>query len=320
MIASSVSLRRYRDDRISAPMIGTSPRPGTFDSRFSDVRCNSPAMTKVSPLPSSTVVSARRTVRPGMLKPCNCTPPLLLSWLTSGRTFRLMRLPSITVGVKSRLTPNFLNSMVIIGPPTPGVEAMGTGNSPPARKLAVSPDSAVRLGCASNVMKPSCARASIIELTLPLWTVAMLRLRTSPKVTGFWVTRPKAKRPALAIASQLMPICLRTLRSTSATRTRRLTCAGAASAIRLMIVSPFLVSMKAAAIAIASAAWPALSTVPVRVIDPATASTLIASLGRWRCRASRSDPRLGVMRSLLAYITRPAPSTAYSTVSPIALP
>jgi hypothetical protein len=41
-----------------------------------------------------------------------------------------------TVGVKSRLTPNFLNSMVI----SLSLLPTGIGYSPPARKLAVSPD------------------------------------------------------------------------------------------------------------------------------------------------------------------------------------
>ena len=43
------------------------------------------------------------------------------------------------VGVKARLTPKLLNSTEIVGNPPVAAEepVIGTGNSPPARKLAV---------------------------------------------------------------------------------------------------------------------------------------------------------------------------------------
>ena len=66
-------------------------------------------MAKLWPLPSSTVVSARRTVSAGMLRvrlPLEmATAPCVVSSLTSGRTFRLMRLPASTVGTKASDTP-----------------------------------------------------------------------------------------------------------------------------------------------------------------------------------------------------------------------
>src|SRR6185503_9551469 len=72
---------------------------------------------------------------------------------------------SIMVGVQSSETPNFLNSTVIVGV-EPAVDAaapaIGTGNSPPARKLAGWPLVAVRFGSARTVTNPSCASAETV--------------------------------------------------------------------------------------------------------------------------------------------------------------
>ena len=67
------------------------------------------------------------------------TAPTSVSWLTSGRTRKFRWLASMTVGVKARLTPKLLNSTVSVGNPPVALEVpeIGTGNSPPARKLAV---------------------------------------------------------------------------------------------------------------------------------------------------------------------------------------
>ena len=76
------------------------------------VFCSSPAMAKLWPLPSSIVVSARRTVSAGMVSvppdTGTLTAPLVESWLTSGRTRRLSRVGDSTVGTTARLTPNCL--------------------------------------------------------------------------------------------------------------------------------------------------------------------------------------------------------------------
>jgi hypothetical protein len=61
-----------------------------------------------------------------------------------------------TVGVNARLMPNSLNS---ISRPS-SLLSIGIGNSPPARKLAVSPESAVRFGSARTLIRPSSASAS----------------------------------------------------------------------------------------------------------------------------------------------------------------
>src|SRR6516164_6954259 len=81
--------------------------------------------------------------------------------LTSGATFRLTRSPMI-VGVMARLMPNCLywTMIVLVRPP------WGTriGISPPARKLAVSPDIATRFGSARIVAWLFVARKSTMAL------------------------------------------------------------------------------------------------------------------------------------------------------------
>jgi hypothetical protein len=52
-----------------------------------------------------------------------------------------------------------LNSTVMVVVPLVVLPAIGMGNSPPARKLAVWPLSAVRFGSASVVISPSWASA-----------------------------------------------------------------------------------------------------------------------------------------------------------------
>ena len=66
---SSVSWLWYWLERKSAPRIGMLPSPGTLsmvERTFSDM---SPAMAKLCPSPSRTVVSAWREVSPGMKSP-----------------------------------------------------------------------------------------------------------------------------------------------------------------------------------------------------------------------------------------------------------
>ncbi len=69
------------------------------------------------------------------------------------------------VGVKASWTPNCLNSIVIIAAvPADPDWATGYGNSPPARKLAVWPDTAVRFGSAKHVRNPSVAKRSTVAV------------------------------------------------------------------------------------------------------------------------------------------------------------
>src|SRR5262249_23198610 len=76
-----------------------------------------------------------------------------------------------TVGTNARLTPNFLNSTVGVTPAPVVVEtAIGTGNSPPAKKLAVSPESATRLGSARRRTSPFVSSAlTITSIFVPSW-------------------------------------------------------------------------------------------------------------------------------------------------------
>ena len=67
---------------------------------------------KLWPEPSSTVVSARRVVSAGTLKPLSRIEPSLDNSLTSGRTRIEMRPSARTIGVKARPTPYCLYSIV----------------------------------------------------------------------------------------------------------------------------------------------------------------------------------------------------------------
>ena len=73
-----------------------------------------PAMASAPPEGISTVVSVRRTWIEGMVTgggPAKVNVFSLERSDTSVRTLRLMRPSESTIGVKLRLTPNFLNSM-----------------------------------------------------------------------------------------------------------------------------------------------------------------------------------------------------------------
>src|SRR5580658_4368556 len=111
---------------------------------------------KLWPSRNSTVVEASRRISAGTVTPpVMDTPWAGSSWLTFGLMMRLIWPSLSTVGVKERPTPYFLYS-IAVWPSEPGT---GIGYSPPARKLAVSPDSAVRLGCANSRTRPFCSSA-----------------------------------------------------------------------------------------------------------------------------------------------------------------
>ena len=56
--------------------------------------------------------------------------------------------------MNDNLTPKGLNSIVGVTRPFADVAAIGTGNSPPARNWAVSPESAASVGSASRRINP----------------------------------------------------------------------------------------------------------------------------------------------------------------------
>ena len=97
------------------------------------------------------------------MPPPSVKAPVLVSSLTSVEICSEMRPGASTTGVKDRPTPNCLKS---IGDVAVAVAATGTGNSPPARNFAVSPDTAVRLGSASICTRPTCSSALSAPCTL----------------------------------------------------------------------------------------------------------------------------------------------------------
>ena len=99
MTTSSVWPRWKLFDLKSAPITGSVPRPGSFELVCAELFCIRPAIAKLWPLARSTVVSARRVLRPGTRLRVSTTW-LKSSSLTSVATFRLMWSPSSTVGVK----------------------------------------------------------------------------------------------------------------------------------------------------------------------------------------------------------------------------
>ena len=135
-----------------------------------------PAMASEPPEGISTVVSARRVLIDGMvcvvrsvaLTDCVSVSALSLdSSDTSVSTLRLIRPSDITTGVKFRPTPNFLNwiwvwQFRVVGSQ---VKPAGIGNSPPARKFAVSPEIAVRFGSASVRITPARSIARSVAVT-----------------------------------------------------------------------------------------------------------------------------------------------------------
>ena len=180
------------------------------------------------------MVSARRVVSAGTLKPLRRMLPSFDSSLTSGRTRIEMRPSASTLGVKARPTPYCLYSMVT----EPSACEIGTGNSPPARKLAVSPESAVRFGSARIVTRPSLAARSSAPMrsrpnslpaapsvvaparpVKPLLTAGVSPAAGEPKVPALPWPTPNWKPLVESRDSRLTPICLTTLRLTSAMRT-----------------------------------------------------------------------------------------------------
>src|SRR3974390_3903223 len=118
--------------------------------------------------------------------------------------------PSVsTTGVNARVTPNFLKSTD--GGHVAQLPAIGYGNSPPARKLAVSPEIAVRLGSASTWPTLAVSNACTVagsDLPKPKppgtrWLLAKNALLVPPWELKLTIADPKA-----AVPLRLMPSCL----------------------------------------------------------------------------------------------------------------
>ena len=91
---------------------------------------------------------------------------------TSGATFRLMRPPSSTVGVKCTEIPNSFSTSVIRFVPLALSWATGMKILPPARKLPSWPLIAITFGSARILITPSRFSASRARSTLPLFLVS----------------------------------------------------------------------------------------------------------------------------------------------------
>ena len=130
------------------------------------------------------------------------------SSLTDGARRRLMMPPAKTVGTNVNCTPKGLYSVVMTGtPPVPPGCTVGTGNSPPARKEAVSPESAIKSGSARRRTRPFVSSADRVTSRLPP-LVARLASATpkgtaaAPEIAGSKVAavlnigRPGAPLPA----------------------------------------------------------------------------------------------------------------------------
>src|SRR5665213_4330574 len=149
-----------------------------------------PASASDPPEGISTVVSARRVEIDGIVSGEEEPGTDRVSEFcvdrseTSVSTLRLMRPSDSTIGVNTRLTPNFLKSTwawqtggdLVVSHDSP----LGIGNSPPAMKLAVSPEIAVKFGSASVRSTParSIARnVAVMPFQLP---TALLLLSAEP--------------------------------------------------------------------------------------------------------------------------------------------
>src|SRR5215475_6126029 len=142
-----------------APRTGTDPSQGICDRSLRSLACSRPAIAKLWPSRSSIVVTASRLISDGTVVPEIVTALAKSSSLTSGAIRRLIRPFCRTVGVNDSRTPKGLYSIVGVTSPLAEVAAIGTGNSPPARNCAVSPESAIRLGSARRRISPLVSSA-----------------------------------------------------------------------------------------------------------------------------------------------------------------
>ncbi len=239
-------------------------------------------MAKLCPSRSSMVVLARRVESPGISSPSTTMETVGSMRLTSGATTRLMRSLPITVGVKARLTPNSLNSTVV----TPSSCSTGTGNSPPARNFAVSPDSAIRFGSASVLTKPFCSSVWNVVDRSGLPPVSRLPMAKGIGEIGRpdEVIRLNARSPATA-RSWPMPSSRTTLRETSANLTCSITCWLPCTLIALVTD----LGAYCSAIASASLSELALLTRPLKRMPPLTGLISIISPGITSCSLAFSD-------------------------------
>src|SRR5262245_2869154 len=109
----------------NAPRIGTDPIQGSWEIARRLSVCSRPAIEKLWPSRSSTVVRASRFVSDGTTNPLRVTANAKLSSLTDGARRRLMIPFSRTVGLNDNWTPKGWYWMVITHVPTVDVWHVG---------------------------------------------------------------------------------------------------------------------------------------------------------------------------------------------------
>ncbi len=131
-----------------------------------------PAIAIAPPEGISSVVSARRVLIEGTVSELpdpwlNVMAFSFDSSETSVITRRLIRPSVSTTGVKLSEIPNFLKLIWVLQTRVTGsqLKPAGTGNSPPAMKVADSPEIAVRFGSASVRTTPALSIARIVADT-----------------------------------------------------------------------------------------------------------------------------------------------------------
>ena len=129
--------------------------------------------------------------------------------------------------------------------PLVGPAGIGTGNSPPTRKLAFWPLITVRFGSARMRTSPSCASASSVPATFSPWQ-ATLSSSGTPATQGT-AASPLAARfragssamlPMVPSADQLIPRLLLMLRAICTMRTCKVTWVELRTRIWLSTVCP----------------------------------------------------------------------------------
>ena len=152
------------------------------------------------PEPSSTVVSARRVVSAGTRKPFSVTAACVVE-LADLRTDAHR---DAAVGQHDRRESEADAILLILDRDARRSPCeIGIGNSPPARKLAVSPERAVRFGSARIVATPSfAARSSVPSRSRPRRCAEQPASVVSPAVA---TDVPKRRRSIAAVCGMIVP-------------------------------------------------------------------------------------------------------------------
>src|SRR3974390_1749851 len=192
-----------------------------------------PAIANEPPDGISTTVSAFRVRMDGMvtLLPNPCDKVRAFSGDrsdTSVATLRLMRPSDKTTGVKVNPTPNFLYDTCVwhCGGTfvVSQVKFCGIGNSPPAIKVAVSPEIAVKFGSAKVLTTPARSMARNVAFTLCNDPVRKLFESAWPLAAkGLSVLKLTTAEPYPTLPDRATPSCFTTSRCTSATVTFSMT-------------------------------------------------------------------------------------------------